>query len=287
MSDKQKSILLGVMLVIMIALAIVGRLLKNNDESSDNQMPSNVIIDGGKENKLYDYNTFFSLKNIVDKLDDNISYHNTEVIIDVLSKEYLNINHYNSNNIVDVFLDGYESIKRYLSNVYYSCTKTNCYYFTQLDGFLSTFEGNGKKLDTSFVIIIHDLRTNAYRIDPIEVTNNNIEEFIKNYQFKDISIEKNDNNDFNSITIDDKEIIIYYLNYTRYLIEYDNNHAYNYVINYNSYNQSKYAEKLSNVLYSYKKEQIENGIKYSGMLYDGTLFTIQDYSPMNFKISFD
>lgn len=275
-------------LIIILAIMVFGVFiwLKMLDNKTDN----NQIIENSKfsnVSSIDDYDIFLSITNIIDNFYFSVSNLNSNYLLDVYSNEYLVNNGLNSSNILDGINENDLNITKYLTSNYYVCNKYNCYIYGELEGLSSNYNGSYfKKLDTEFLLITIDLTNKTYNITPL-TKDRELIEYANNYPKETITIEKNTNNSYENVIFDDKNMINYYLQYVKYLIIVDSNSITNYASGYSQTNAIDYLNRLGNTLYSYNKQDKQGFIEYKGTLFDGSSFTLYDYAPMNFKISFD
>ena len=283
MNTKTKAILLGILGALIIGVFIWLKIASNNRENElvkENQKYGNV-------NSIYDYDTFLSIVKIIDDFYDNVSNLNADYIMDIYTKEYLVNNGLNSSNIINSINEDNLIIERYLADNYYVCSGYNCYVYAELEGLKTNYNGSYyHKIDSEYILITIDLKNATYNITPL-TKDKELIDYANNYSKETVTIENNSNNSYIKVVAEDKSIISYYLRYVKYLIIINSDKIKNYVTNYSEYNAIEYLNRLGNTLYSYTKTDSDSVTKYHGLLYDGSYFDLVNYSPMNFKITFD
>lgn len=281
--NKVRNIFIIILGILLLVVFIWMRI--NSDSNSKNNFNNQNLINS--VGTINDYLSFFSVISVIDNLDNSISLGDGPYLINVYDKDYLNENFLNSSNIIKTINPDSFVYNRYIKNIYYNCSNDNCYFFIETFG-QKTVYGDmfPEKLANEKFIITVDLSNSAYSIKPV-FTELSLKQYMDEYKFEKKSIEKNSNNEFIFSTPDDIKIVNYYLKYLECILLLDTDSAIQYIENYDSSKLIDYLNSSSSMLYTYKKTEIINGFKYSGFLLDGSSFTLYDYAPMNFKISFD
>lgn len=283
MNDKKRNIII----MIVLGVLLVGVYLWIT--ISDNNRKEAELKEAKKYSgitKTEDYVLFSSVAHIIDDLNMDLTAAKSESLMNKFSKEYLNSKAINTSNIIDTLNPSLSDIKKYVVESYDNCNKLNCYVFIRTNGVEEFFESYVDKIGNEYYLIKIDLTTNAYEVEPLEGVTS-IKAYANSYHIDNVSIERNDYNGYNKNVYDDTYIIKYYLKYTEYLLFVDQSNASKYVNFYTDSRRLDYLTRLENVLYSYKKDQLEDSVKYYVTLFDGSKVTIVDYAPMNFKITFN
>ena len=283
MNDKTRNIILMVVLGVLL-LGVYLWLTISDNNKKEAELKEAKKYSG--ITKTEDYELFSSVSQIIDDLNVDLSSFKSEALINKFSKEYLNSKALNSSNIVDTLNPSLSRIKKYVVESYYNCNKLNCYVFIRTNGVEEFFESYVDKIGDEYYLIKIDLVNDTYDVQPLEGVTN-IKSYANSYHIENITIEKNDYNNYKRNVYNDAYIIKYYLKYIEHLLFIDQDNAANFINLYSSSRRMDYLTRLENVLYSYRKDTLEDSIKYYVTLFDGSKVTIVDYAPMNFKITFN
>lgn len=281
MNQNKRNIILLVVLGLLIFGVYLWLTISDNNKKEEEAKKAKVY---SGITKMDDYELFMNIANIIDDLNMDISNDNTGALVNKFSKDYLNANALNSSNIIEKLNPTYSRIKKYVVDSYYNCNKLNCYVFVKTNGKIDYFESVIDYIGDEYYLIVIDLGNNAYEIKPLEGVTD-LKSYANNYHIENVTIYKNGYNLYEYLRYEDKMIVQYYLNYTEFMLYVDPDKALNIVNNYNENYRLNYLNTLENGMYSYKKEEIDNGTKYRVTLLDGSFVTIYDYAPMNYKIS--
>ena len=221
-----KSFILGFLILIIVLVAVILFIVNNGNESSiDNQnvVSSDDEAEEGTDGEFLDvsnYNNFFEIRGYVNvylsKVNMNSSIYKSQDgstednsfiykgIIDLLSKEYVEKNNITINNVKSfineinqnvIFIPlhmkvrGLGNLSKYL-----------------VSGFLTDI--NSKYIGDFNVIVNVDFLNETFSIEPVlekSINENSIE-------FKDVNIEKNDNNGMYAQNVDDESLSKEYIN---------------------------------------------------------------------------
>ncbi len=283
MDDKKKNIIIIVIGCVIGVLGIVVGIF-----NKETQKQSILPVDNLNEvTRIKTYDIFFAINNIISELYSNISSRKGDYIINVYSNDYLVQNGLNSSNIIEKTNPNLRMISKYITDNYYVCNKDNCYIYLTLDGVSRNMLGSVfNKLEPEYIMIRLDLSNSAYDITPLS-NDKSLYEYAKEYPSEKISIKANTYNIYSLQNPSAEDVIVYYLSYTKNMLLIDANKVKDKIINYDEEKLNDYTNNLGNVLYSYENQSDDFITKYHGMLYNGTLFTMEIKSPMDFTIEFN
>ena len=234
-----------ILLSIVIFIIIVAILYMNN--TGKKEYVQYISTQGDKEiegeKKIYKLDskyTYFSIKNCIQKYFDNVSYNMSEILYNIIDKNYIQENKITEDNIFSIIK--YDNNKKYdISEIYYLEAKSQIPYF--IKGILY----NNKGQEDIFFTVILDVVNDTFSIEPCSEDEYN-ENINGKIEYEEKEIEKNEYNVFSSPILSDEDLA------RKYFYDYIENVVY----------YPTYAYKTLDKTYSQKR--FENYEEYKNYL---------------------
>ena len=225
MEDKARKkvlVVIGIILVIIFALAYVLSLFVAKDD--DSILPSNPDPDRSNETfreeitLLEDETLFFGVQKIINDYYNSIFEEDTQTLLSILDPLYIKENQIVATNIYSILGNDYEITSYLAKEVYYNPDSSVTYYFVSGDLTSDSFMKDNYqfKENLNFLIIVDESNHN-YVLRPIKTEQ--LEEYAKNYDITETEI----NNDqlFSSIDISlENKLSNYLAIFINFLIDY-------------------------------------------------------------------
>ena len=314
MKDIKKAIIILSVIIVVIVIIIFILNFNNNTLQEDNLEK----LDAGKEFEsntnnfqiIEDPNIFFSISNILSNYIqlsaykfgdlDNNNYNiqteeeKKEMLFDLLDSNFINNRDINNENI-------YDSIENIEYDYNYYAIDIRVRYEKKITTYIMKIyleNTNSLELQEKFYIVRIDNENNAYSIEPILGTYNDIDEI--SVIEKDDIIQKNDYNTFRIETISIERLVKIYMDFYKMMVVRYPEVIYNNYLD-NEYKTTRYGtlegfkqyvennkEEIQNLRATkYLIENSENGKKYVVLDQYQNTYEFYETSTMQYKIKLD
>ena len=287
-------ILAGVLLITTVVALLLAPDKENNGGNDNGENNGGNITEPIKQSisLLEDESKWFQIANIINDYYSLLAQKNATGIYNLLEGKYISENNITLNNILDKINTNYEEVTYRAEKIYYNDDNKVNYYF--VNGYVKNvtmLEGNVTyNKNINYLVIV---KNKKYVIRPLE-NNINIEEFAKNYEKTDITI--NNNTSIKNTSISENNKLTLYINEFLNLLYLDVNKAYNMLstemqneyksINNFKNNRQKISNSIKARIKNYYKKEREECTEYLITDIANNEIEIYEYGIMDYKISY-
>ncbi len=279
---------LGILLIFFAIIAGIVIFIVMQDKAKLGTSQAPTLIPDSDIRKVNDYQTFFTVKSIIEKYQRSLTNKDKAAIYNYLDDDYIkkhNINQYNvldnTNNIddKDQFLP-YDMDLSEGTNV--STT------------FVKSYNYNEHDTIKTYYIINLDYQNKSFSILPL--TNEEYKQYRTNFEPNKITqIEANEDNTLTKSVSTDLDVCALYLTSYKYYINFDPNAIYKKFVNSQFEDESQFIEYInqnknkinSSYIKEYKNYLDQSRSNYVCVDNNNIKYTFYEYSIMNYSINID
>ncbi|MBE6148443.1 MAG: hypothetical protein E7167_02995 [Firmicutes bacterium] len=235
----------------------------NNNTTSNNTTPGSGVTNNRVSlSNVKDYNSFFTINNILNDYYSKMVEDNKNAILNILDKAYIKTHNITKNNVKNFMQQNYESITYVSKYMYVKGANNKLYYFVNGEEQLYDFAAEilTEKEGINYLVIV-DQANDTYSVTPL-VSSNELFDLAQDYKMNSTKIESNDNNTYKLSLVDDEDVTIYYLNYFKTILYLNTEKAYNMLTSQSKALYTSY-EEFVNGLYELYEKLSTNLLSYS------------------------